>query len=54
MFIGIGLVTLPIIVALYQWINKRRDKDAEAGGKNYTTEELLKMGDRAPSFRYML
>ncbi|KAI0733318.1 hypothetical protein C8Q72DRAFT_813096 [Fomitopsis betulina] len=52
MFICIGLIVLPVIVALYRWVNGKKDK--ELGGKNYTAEELLQMGDRAPSFQYML
>lgn len=54
MFIGIGLIIIPVIVALYRRINARRDKEVEAGGKSYTGEEVLRVGDRAPSFRYIL
>ncbi|KAH7921931.1 MFS general substrate transporter [Leucogyrophana mollusca] len=57
MFVGIGFITLPIIVLVYRRINRRRDEDArlalEQGEKNrYTPQELRELGDRAPDFRY--
>ncbi|KAJ7461088.1 MFS general substrate transporter [Mycena latifolia] len=59
MFIGIGLISLPIAVMTYRRINSRRDKAAQAalerGESNlYTRKELREMGDRAPDFRYTL
>lgn len=54
--IGIGLVVLPILVFTYQRINAQRDailkQAGETGGLQYTDEELRKMGDKAPNFRY--
>jgi hypothetical protein len=51
-----GLVVLPIMVTTYKRINARREavmkETGESGGLQYTDEELRKMGDRAPSFRY--
>ncbi|KAJ7739084.1 MFS general substrate transporter [Mycena maculata] len=59
MFVGIGLITLPIVVLMYKRINARRDEAAaallERGEINmYTRKELREMGDRAPDFRYTL
>lgn len=58
MFIGIGFITIPIIVYLYRHINAKRDKEMEeakaSGTVRYTADELREMGDRAPDFRYIL
>ncbi|TFK52770.1 MFS general substrate transporter [Heliocybe sulcata] len=54
MFVGIGLVTVPLTVLLYTRINARRDKVAREGGVAYSEKELREMGDRAPDFRYTL
>ena len=57
-FIGMGLVVLPIMVFTYERVNGRREvimKEAvEFGGLQYTGEELRRMGDKAPNFRYGL
>lgn len=56
MFVGIGFVFLPITVLAYQRVNARRDvqqREMEKENK-FTEEELRKMGDRAPDFRYTL
>jgi len=54
--VGMGLVVLPIMVTTYNRINARREaimKEAGESGKlQYTDEELRRMGDRAPDFRY--
>lgn len=57
MFVGIGFISLPITVLAYMRINARRDlKQREVDEKRikYTDEDLRKMGDRAPDFRYTL
>ncbi|KZS88571.1 MFS general substrate transporter [Sistotremastrum niveocremeum HHB9708] len=58
MFVGIGLICVPIAVLLYKRINANRDQAmmalGEGGKMNYTPEELREMGDRAPDFRYSL
>ncbi|KAH9835024.1 MFS general substrate transporter [Rhodofomes roseus] len=57
MFIGIGLVNLPILVGLYRWENAKRDEMQRAmaeKGIEYSDEELRRLGDRAPDFRYTL
>jgi sugar phosphate permease len=59
MFVGIGFITVPIVVLSYIRINKKRDaaqKEAlERGETNkYTPQQLRELGDRAPDFRYTL
>ncbi|KAF8199833.1 MFS general substrate transporter [Mycena galopus ATCC 62051] len=59
MFVGIGLICVPIAVLTYTRINNRRDEIArgiqERGEKGlYSKRELREMGDRAPDFRYTL
>lgn len=58
-FIGMGLVLVPLTVLAFWRGNRRRDaarhQEEEAGTKvEYTAEELKRMGERAPSFRYTL
>jgi len=55
MFVGIGFITIPIIVIAYVRINKRRDEAQrfaiECGEKDkHTIQQLREMGDRAPGF----
>ncbi|KAH9914901.1 MFS general substrate transporter [Epithele typhae] len=57
MFVGIGFIALPIAVVSYKRINARREaamREADERGVKYTPEELRRMGDRAPDFRYTL
>ncbi|KAG8219182.1 MFS general substrate transporter [Butyriboletus roseoflavus] len=59
MFVGIGLVVVPILIVLYKRINDARDQASrqriEQGGKlQFTIQELRDLGDRAPDFRYTL
>ncbi|KAH9914900.1 major facilitator superfamily domain-containing protein [Epithele typhae] len=57
MFVGIGLVAVPIAVLSYKRINARREsemREANERGFKYSPEELRRMGDRAPDFRYTL
>ena len=57
MFVGIGFVVLPITVIAYKRINARRDalvKEANEKGEKLTPEEIRRLGDRAPDFRYTL
>ena len=57
MFVGIGFFSLPLLVFAYWRENRRRDvvarENAEKGVR-YTDDELRRMGDRAPDFRYTL
>lgn len=57
MFVGIGLICLPITVLNYKRINNQRDalqKAALERGEThkYSDKELRMLGDRAPDFRY--
>ena len=57
MFVGIGFVTLPLTAFLYTRINAQRDKQEKEMAENGITisdDELRKLGDRAPDFRYTL
>jgi hypothetical protein len=60
MFVGIGLICVPIAVILYTRINAHREKIieelAEKGEKDtkYTKEVIRRLGDRAPEFRYTI
>ncbi|KAI0325823.1 MFS general substrate transporter [Cubamyces sp. BRFM 1775] len=57
MFVGIGFITVPIAVIAYKRINARRDalmREANEKGERLSPEELRRMGDRAPDFRYTL
>ncbi|KAH9919548.1 major facilitator superfamily domain-containing protein [Fomitopsis serialis] len=57
MFVGIGFIFLPITVLAYKRANALRDKqqqEMEEKGIKYSVEELRRLGDRAPDFRYTL
>ena len=57
MFVGIGFITVPIAVIAYKRINAHRDalvREANEKGEHLSPEELRRMGDRAPDFRYTL
>ncbi|KAF8651375.1 hypothetical protein AX16_004822 [Volvariella volvacea WC 439] len=57
MFVGIGLITVPIVVLSYKRINSKRDKilqeDPDLLNK-LTVKEIRDLGDRSPDFRYTL
>nr|VWO98162.1 Fructose transporter 1 [Ganoderma boninense] len=56
-FIGMGLVLVPIVMFAYTRANMNKDakmREAEDRGEKYAPEELRKLGDRAPDFRYTL
>jgi hypothetical protein len=50
-FVGAGLIAVLVLRFRYQSINKKRDRD---GLGILTEEELSELGDRAPTFRYVL
>lgn len=57
MFIGIGFLTVPVAVVIYNRINARRDiieREMEEKGILLSAEALRELGDRAPDFRYMI
>ena len=51
-----GIVVTLILVIMYKRINARREaimKEAgESGGLKYSDDELRRMGDKSPGFRY--
>jgi hypothetical protein len=54
-FIIGGILAASSMEAAYMWINKRRDRISEAEVRDqYTEEELQRLGDRSPLFRYTL
>lgn len=54
-FLGMGLLVVPLLMVLYTRINKRREREASApDARKLSTQELRRMGDRAPDFRYTL
>ncbi|KAJ4469922.1 MFS general substrate transporter [Lentinula edodes] len=58
MFVGIGLICLPITVIIYSRINKKRatfmSRVADGLERKPSPEELRELGDRAPDFQYIL
>ena len=52
-FCALGLVSVVILRLNYARINKQRDEDLNQGG-HLSNEEIARMGDRAPTFRYTL
>ncbi|KAK2464919.1 hypothetical protein APHAL10511_002995 [Amanita phalloides] len=57
MFAGIGVICVPIAVISYTRINHKRDKllrELSERGDKISAEEIKKLGDRAPTFRYII
>jgi hypothetical protein len=55
MFVGIGFVTVPLLVFIYSRINRDRARLLANGEhKTLTTDQLRALGDRSPEFRYTL
>ncbi|KAF8303429.1 MFS general substrate transporter [Clavulina sp. PMI_390] len=54
-FLCMGLITGPLTVVLYRRINAKRDEMVRSGVLDqYSEEDLSRMGDRAPNFRYVI
>lgn len=54
-FIGAGIIALLVLVFNYKRINRKRERQMAEGVYNgYTPEEMSALGDRAPTFRYVL
>lgn len=53
MFVVFGLIAVVILRTRYSKINAKRDREA-ASGEAMTDAQLSDLGDRAPTFRYML
>lgn len=58
MFVGIGLIFVPITVAIYKRINKRRAqfmaRVAEGSEKLASPDEIRALGDKSPDFLYTI
>lgn len=57
MFVGIGLLCVPIAVVAYININNRRNRkiqEALERGEKSSPEEIRRLGDRSPDFKYVL
>ncbi|KAH8901167.1 putative MFS nicotinic acid transporter Tna1 [Thozetella sp. PMI_491] len=52
-FVALGLLTTVLYYVLCRRINSRRDRNPEAA-QQYSQQELIDLGDRAPTFRYIL
>lgn len=56
-FVGIGLICVPIAVLTYIKINNKRDKKMQEAlecGEKLSPEDIRKLGDSSPDFRYVL
>ena len=54
---GVGFIILSNAIKTYMRINARRDaleKEMEEKGIKHSAEEIRKLGDKAPDFRYTL
>ncbi|KAL0570470.1 hypothetical protein V5O48_011485 [Marasmius crinis-equi] len=57
MFVGIGLILVPIVATIYHRINNRKAmiiQQEEEQGIKRSPQEIRAMGDRAPEFTYTL
>ncbi|KAJ7646874.1 MFS general substrate transporter [Roridomyces roridus] len=58
MFVGLGLISTAVAALVYTRVNRRRDERArsalEKGEPKLIAEQLRRLGDRAPDFRYVL
>ncbi|KAM5545341.1 hypothetical protein V8D89_000954, partial [Ganoderma adspersum] len=56
-FVSMGLLLMPVLLYLYTRANVRKEaklRQLDESGEKYAPEELRRMGDRAPDFRYTL
>jgi sugar phosphate permease len=52
-FVALGLIAVVVLRVSYGKINRERNRDAD-GSPQLSDEELSNLGDKAPTFRYML
>jgi hypothetical protein len=50
-FVSVGLLAVVVLRMNYVRINKKRDRD---GSEGKSDAEMSELGDKAPTFRYML
>ena len=56
-FVGMGLILVPSVAFAYNRSNMKKEakmREVEETGEKYAPEELKRLGDRAPDFRYTL
>ncbi|KAF8337154.1 MFS general substrate transporter, partial [Amanita rubescens] len=56
-FVAIGLWTIPITVVAYQRANQQREgvlREMRERGERLSPEEIKSLGDRSPTFKYMI
>ena len=56
-FVSMGLVLMPVVLFLYTRANAWKEielRKLEERSETYTSNELRRMGDKAPDFRYTL
>ena len=52
-----GLLLMPVLLYMYTRANARKEaklRQLDESGEKYAPDELRRMGDRAPDFRYTL
>ena len=56
MFVGLGLICVPLAIVIYTRINARRKRELERMGGivKLSIEEIHELGDRSPDFKYTL
>ncbi|KIL65350.1 hypothetical protein M378DRAFT_105323 [Amanita muscaria Koide BX008] len=57
MFTGVGFITVAVTTYVYKIINRRRERTLREmldRGEKLKPEEIRKLGDKSPTFRYMI
>jgi hypothetical protein len=57
MFIGFGIISVPATVIAYKIINQRRERLLQGmleRREKLSAAEIKRLGDKAPTFRYMI
>ena len=56
MFVGLGLICVPLAIFIYTRINARRKEELERMGGivKLSFEEIHELGDRSPDFKYTM
>lgn len=50
----LGLVSMVVYYFICRHINKKRAEKWDGAAQNYTEEELIELGDKAPNYKYTL
>lgn len=57
MIIGLGIICVPTTALTYKMINRRRERILQEmleRGERLSAAEIKRLGDKAPTFRYMI